>query len=65
MAGPRRPSDGKNRWVTETNADALRETEITESSGSVSMTKGEAVSRLAVRLSTTPNRGTIPAVLDG
>ncbi len=23
-AGPRRPLDGKNRWVTETNADALR-----------------------------------------
>ncbi len=41
------------------------ETEITESSGSVSMTKGEAVSRLAVRLSPTPNGGTIPAVLDG
>ncbi len=24
-ARPRRPSDGKNRWVTETDADALRE----------------------------------------
>ncbi len=41
------------------------ETEITESSGSVSMTKGEAVSRLAVRFSPTPNGGTIPTVLDG
>ncbi len=36
------------------------EAEITESSGSVSMTKGEAVSRLAVRLSPTPNGGTYP-----
>ncbi len=34
--------------------------EITESSGSVSMTKGEAVSRLAVRLSPMPNGGTYP-----
>ncbi len=41
------------------------EAEVTESSGSVSMTKGEAVSHLAVRLSPTPNGGTIPAVLDG
>ncbi len=41
------------------------ETEITKSSRSVSMTEGEAVSRLAVRLSPTPKEGTIPAVLDG
>ncbi len=36
------------------------EAKVTESSGSVSMTKGEAVSRLAVRLSPTPNGGTYP-----
>ncbi len=36
------------------------EAEVTESSGSVLMTKGEAVSRLAVRLSPTPNGGTYP-----
>ncbi len=38
---------------------------LTESNGFVSSAKGEAVSRLAVRLSPTPNGGTIPTVLDG
>ncbi len=36
------------------------EAELTESSGSVSLAKGEAVSRLAVRLSPTPNGGPYP-----
>ncbi len=62
-AGPRRPSDGKIGGLL--RPTLYGETEITESSGSVSMTKGEAVSRLAVRLSPTPNGGTIPTVLDG
>ncbi len=38
---------------------------LTESNGLVSSAKGEAVSHLAVRLTSMPNGGTIPAVLDG
>ncbi len=59
-AGPRRPSDEKIGGLL--RPTLYGEAEITESSGTVSMTKGEAVSRLAVRLSPTPNGGTIPAV---
>ncbi len=64
-AGPRRPSDGKLGGFLRPTQTLYGEAEVTESSGSVSMTKGEAVSRLAVRLSPTPNGGTIPTVLDG
>ncbi len=60
----RRPSDRKIGGLLRPTPTLYGETEITESSGSVSMTKGEAVSRLAVRLSPMPNGGTIPAVLD-
>ncbi len=38
---------------------------LTESNGSVSPTKNEAVSCLAVMISLTPDGGTIPAVSDG
>ncbi len=64
-AGPHRPSDGKLGGLLRPTPTLYGEAEVTESSGSVSMTKGEAVSRLAVRLSPMPNGGTIPAVLDG
>ncbi len=58
-ARPRCPSDGKlGRWLRLT---LYGRPILTESNGSVSSTKGEAVSRLAVRLSPTPNGGTIPA----
>ncbi len=59
-AGPRRPSDGKIGGLLRPTPMLYGEAEVTESSGSVSMTKGEAVSRLAVRLSPTPNGGTYP-----
>ncbi len=36
-ARPRRPSDGKNRWVTETDADALWEAN-TQSESILSLT---------------------------
>ncbi len=64
-ARPRRPSDGKNRWVTETDAELYGRPMLTESNGLVSSAKGEAVRRLAARLTSTPNGGKIPAVLDG
>ncbi len=64
-AGPRRPSDGKLGGLLRPTPMLYGEAELTESSGSVSLTKGEAVSRLALRLSPMPNGGTIPAVLDG
>ncbi len=62
-AGPHRPSDGKLGGLLRPTPTLYGEAEVTESSGSVS--KGEAVSRLAVRLSPMPNGGTIPAVLAG
>ncbi len=54
-AGPHRPSDGKLGGLLRPTATLYGEAEVTESSGSVSMTKGEAVSRLALRLSPMPN----------
>ncbi len=63
--GPRRPSDVKLGGLLRPTPMLYGEAELTESSGSVSLIKEEAVSRLAVRLSPTPNGGTIPAVLDG
>ncbi len=64
-AGPRRPSDVKLGGLLRPTPMLYGEAELTEFSGSVSLIKGEAVSRLAVRLSPTPNGGTISAVLDG
>ncbi len=59
-AGPRRPSDGKIGGLPRPTPTLYGETEITESSGSVSMTKGETVSRLAVRLLRRPTGAPYP-----
>ncbi len=64
-ARPGRPSDGKNRWVTEIDAELYGRPILTEFNGLISSAKGEAVRRLAARLTSTPNGGTIPALLDG
>ncbi len=39
-ARPRRPSDGKNRWVTETDAELYRRPILTESNRLVSFCQG-------------------------
>ncbi len=51
-ARPRRPSDGKNRWVTETDAELYGRPIFTEFNGLISSAKGEAVRRLAARHNT-------------
>ncbi len=64
-ARPRRPSDGKNRWVTETDAELYGRPILTEFNGLISSAKGEAVRRLAARLTSTPNRAQYPLCWTG
>ncbi len=56
-ARPRRPSDGKNRWVTETDAELYGRPILTEFNGLISSTKGQVVRRLACEAHVDAQRG--------